>query len=103
VELTPEMIVGSAAAMGAAIVWLARNQWTGQRECKRESAECRSKHAELEAFIRNQLLGMVESGAARESESNAELGRARRVLERVERHHRPDPEETPSAPARVHA
>jgi len=101
-ELTSEMIVGAAIAMGGAIAWLARNQVVSQRRCEREATECRAKQSSLDGFIRNTLLGLVESSGNRESTTTAELTRARQALERAEKRFPADGDQTPIQPARHH-
>lgn len=102
-ELTSDMIIGSAIAMGAAITWLARNQIVSQRRCERESTESRKKQSELDDFIRTTLLGLVESSGNRESTTTNELARARQALERAEKRFPADNDQTPLQPARTHA
>lgn len=102
-ELTQEMIIGAAVAMGGAIVWLARNQVVSQRRCEKEGTECRAKQAALDQFIRTTLLSHAENAGNRESAATAELARARHVIERVEKRLPADADETPTNPQRTHA
>jgi hypothetical protein len=101
-ELTPEMIIGGATAMGGAIVWLARNQIVSQRRCERSDTECRAKQAALDEFIRTTLLRLVESAANREASTATELTRARHVIERAEKRLPATDDQTPLQTARTH-
>jgi len=95
VELSTEVVIAGYAALGGAIVWLAHNQKESQRRCERDNSECRSKHAELDEFIRDELIKIVGDNASREQESVAILERSRRAIERIEKRVPPDLDETP--------
>lgn len=101
-ELTQEMIIAGAAALAGCIAWLGRNQVASQRRCEKEGQECRRKQDELDAFIRDTLVGMVKEYAASSAESAVELKRARRVIDREEKRHGTDSDQTPIVPARTH-
>lgn len=110
-DIPLEAVIAGFVAMGTAIAWLAkdqadskRNAQTAQKRCEAEGAECRKKQSELDAFIREKLLGMVEGAALRESAATSELARARRVLEATEKRHAiTHDDSTPVQAARVHA
>lgn len=101
-NLTPEMIVGIATLLGACIAWLARDQVASKRRCERESTECRVKHADLDRFIRETLVGIVSENAVSQASATAELIRARRAIERAEHRHPRTGDETPVVPQRAH-
>lgn len=101
-ELSTELVVAGYVALGGAIAWLARNQAVSQRRCEKESTECRAKQASLDGFIRTTLLSHATEAGNREVAATTELARARHVIERVEKRLPPDPDETPTTPARTH-